>query len=113
MKLRALYATVALFCLLGSLAAAADDKQLQNVHGTVRYQTATGAPKNLAPNATIALVDKDYTITGASSLAAVGLPDSSRVLVDSDSKVQLGFFSRAEGTNATFLVMNGKVRFIV
>lgn len=92
---------------------AGDDKQLQNSKGSVSYQTSTGQPTPVAPNATVVLGDKDYAITGDASLATVGLPDSSRVLVGSESKVQLAFFNQAQGNNAKFLVLNGKVRFIV
>lgn len=93
--------------------AGSSDKVLQNNKGTVSYQLANGAPKPIALNATIALKDKDYTITGASSLASVVLADSSKVLVGSDSKVQLGTFNQVQGNNAKFLVVNGKVRFVV
>jgi hypothetical protein len=110
---RGLYA-FAVFCLACScaVARAADDKQLQNVRGVVHYQVGS-TTKRLPPNATIVLADKDYTITGDASLAAVGLPDSSRVLVGSDSKVQLGFFNQVQGTNAKFVIFKGKVRFAV
>jgi FecR protein len=92
---------------------AAADKELQNSKGSVSYQTSSGKPTPLAPNAVVSLADKDYAITGDESLATVGLPDSSRVLVGSQSKVQLAFFNQAAATNAKFLVFNGKVRFIV
>ncbi len=108
----AIAALGALTLLLSAAASGAVDKQLENMHGSVRYQTGK-AIHALAPNATTSLADKDYAITGSASLAAVGLPDSSRVLVGSDSKVQLAFFDQAEGTTAKFLVFNGKVRFIV
>ena len=114
MMLRNLALAVALSAT-ATLAASADssDKLLQNNKGDVSYQLANGAPKPVAPNASISLKDKDYTITGAASLASVVLPDSSKVLVGSESKVQLGFFNQAQGNNAKFIVMNGKVRFVV
>ena len=114
MKTRiAITAFAVLSCALGAAASASsDDKQLQNMHGNVKYQSAN-ATKPLAPNATIVLADKDYTITGASSLAAVALPDSSRVLVGSDTKIQLGFFNQVQGTSAKFIIYDGKVRFAV
>lgn len=91
-----------------------DDKELQNQRGSVAYQKAsTNKPKPIAKNATVVLNDSDYAITGKESLAAVGLPDSSRVLVGSESKIQLSFFNQAEGNNAKFIVYNGRVRFTV
>lgn len=108
-----LCAFAAFALLLWNVADASADKQLQNLHGSVRYSAPHTTAQALAPNATIALKDEDYTITGASSLAAVGLPDSSRVLVGSSSKVQLAFFNQIEGTNAKFVVYDGKIRFIV
>lgn len=91
---------------------AADEKSLQNMHGDVSYQVANGSSTVLAPNATTVLDERDYAITGAASLAAISLPDSSRVLVGSQSKVQLAAFNQAASTNAKFVVV-GKVRFIV
>ena len=89
------------------------DKELQNSKGSVSYQLPSGQPRVLAPNASVVLEDRDFAITGAESLATVGLPDSSRVLVGSESKVQLAAFNQAEGTTAKFVVVNGKVRFVV
>lgn len=99
--------------LLSTGPALADDKQLQNQKGQVSYQKPSGKAVTLAKDAAIVLGDKDYAITGADSLAAVGLPDSSKVLVGSESKVQLAFFNQAEGNNAKFIVFNGRVRFTV
>jgi FecR protein len=92
-------------------ASAADDKSLQNMKGNVSYGAA-GKHTPLAPNATTVLDDKDYATTGAASLAAIGLPDSSRVLVGAESNVQLASFEQVTGTTAKFVVV-GKVRFIV
>lgn len=102
--------------MLASLTLAAragDDKELQNMKGSVSYQTRSANAKPLAINSTVVLTNNDYAITGPSSLAAVGLPDSSRVLVGAESKIQLGFFDQAATTTARFIVYNGKVRFIV
>ncbi len=90
-----------------------DDKQLQNMKGSVSYQTRSAVPKPLGLNSTVVLTSDDYAITGAASLAGVNLPDSSRVLLGAQSKIQLGFFNQAETTTANFIVYNGKVRFIV
>lgn len=103
-------ATIALLC---AVPASADDKQLQNQRGQVSYQKGSAKAVPLAKDAAIVLADKDYAITGGDSLAAVGLPDSSKVLVGSDTKVQLAFFNQAEGNNAKFVVFAGKVRFTV
>ena len=115
--MRAVLIVCAAFAAIGCLelsAIAGNDKQLQSVKGNVAFQKgANGAAKPLAVSATIGLADKDYAITGLESLAAVGLPDSSRVLVGSQSKIQLGFFNQAEGSNARFIVYNGTVRFVV
>lgn len=114
MKMRTFTAALALLVVVCALQArAGDDKQLQNMKGAVSFQTRNAAAKPLAQNATVVLANNDYAITGPSSLAAVGLPDSSRVLVGSESKIQLGFFNQAETTTANFIVYNGKVRFIV
>ncbi|MDE2483558.1 MAG: FecR domain-containing protein [bacterium] len=104
--------------LLGALALAlpvraANDKELQNMKGSVSYARPSAAAKPLAPNAEIVLGDRDVAITGAASLAGVTLPDSSQVLVGSESRVELGFFKQTEIANAKFVVYDGKVRFTV
>ncbi|HUA09608.1 MAG TPA: FecR family protein [Candidatus Acidoferrales bacterium] len=99
-------------CIGAFPAAGADEKSLQNMHGSVSSQTPPSAAQPLAPNATTVLNDRDYAITGSDSLAAIGLPDSSRVLVGSQSKVQLVSFDTVANTSAKFVVV-GKVRFIV
>ena len=115
MNTRPIAALSALLCAaaLALPVRAADDKQLQNMKGSVSFQTPSSAPKPLALNATTVLDDRDYAITGADSLAGIGLPDSSRVLVGASSKVQLGSFNQAGITTAKFVVFNGKVRFAV
>ncbi len=107
----------ALFCaamfVLTATVSADADKSLQNMKGTVAYQHGTGASQPIAQSASIALHDSDYAITGAKSEAGVSLPDSSKVLVGSDTKVQLAFFNRIHGTNAKFIIYNGKTRFTI
>jgi hypothetical protein len=93
--------------------ALADDKQLQSQKGSVSYQVPNGKPVPLAVNASIGLADRDYAITGGASLGQVTLPDSSQVMVGSDTKVQLAFFNQAQIASAKFVVYNGKVRFAV
>lgn len=92
---------------------AGDDKSLQNVKGSVSYQAPNAAVVPVALKATIPLADEDYAITGGESLAALNLPDSSQVMVGSDSKVQLAFFNRADIATAKFVVYDGRVRFAV
>lgn len=91
----------------------ADDKQLQNQRGAVSYQAPHGKPVPLGVNATIGMADRDFAITGGQSLAQILLPDSSGVLVGSDTKIQLGFFNQAQIATANFVVYNGRVRFAV
>jgi ferric-dicitrate binding protein FerR (iron transport regulator) len=106
----------AVACVLAAAvlpASAADDKSLQNMRGSVSYShSANAQAQPLALNARTVLADRDYTITGDDSLAGIGLPDSSRVLVGSQSKVQLAAFTMTGITQARFVVV-GKVRFIV
>ena len=93
--------------------AAADDKVLQNVKGDVTYQSA-GVSKAVAPNAQIALANNDFAITGDKSLAAISLPDSTKVLVGSQTRVQLAFFDRQPNiSTAQFILYNGTTRFTV
>jgi hypothetical protein len=93
--------------------ALADDKQLQNQKGSVSSQAPDAKPVPLGVNATIAIADRYYAITGGASLAQVFLPDSSRVLVGSDTRVQLAFFNQAQIATAKFVVYGGRVRFAV
>ncbi len=82
------------------------------MHGSVSYKHGNGTPRPLAPSSSTAIEDADFAITGAASLAAIGLPDSSRVLVGADSDVQLAAFNLTDIARAKFVVV-GKVRFIV
>jgi hypothetical protein len=92
---------------------AAEDKLLQNTRGTVSYQTPNAKLTPLAINASIGLTDQATTITGTASLATVTMPDSSQVLIGSDSRVQLASFSQTTVANARFVVYVGGVRFAV
>jgi hypothetical protein len=102
---------LALACALPSLAG--DDKQLQNVKGSVSYQAPNKTPVPVGVNAIVGVNDRYTAITGAGSLGAVILPDSSQVMVGSDSKVQLAFFNQTNVANAKFVLYDGKVRFAV
>jgi len=88
-------------------------KVLQSVKGHVAYQRGSAPQKPLPTNASIALADRDFAMTGDQSQGAVTLADSSRVTMGADTKVQLAFFNQAAGNNAKFLVLNGKTRFEV
>lgn len=92
---------------------AAADKQLQNVKGDVSYQLASGAQRPLAPHASIVLEDNASAVTGSNSLGGIVLPDSSRVMIGSSTKVQLGYFTQAAIASAKFYIPYGKVRFKV
>ena len=109
----ALATLAAIVVCLALPAGASDDKLLQNVKGDVSYQGANQAPVPLALKASIPLTDAAYAITGGSSLAALTLPDSSSVMVGSDTKVQLAFFNQTEIATAKFVVYQGRVRFEV
>ncbi len=93
--------------------AADGNKQVQNLKGTVSYQKPNKPAKPIANQASIVLADKDVTVTGLDSEAAVTLPDSSRVLVGADAKVQLAFFNQTDIANAKFVIYQGRFRFTV
>jgi len=87
------------------------NKQLQNVKGTVSYEHGKTAKHPLAQSATIVLADSDFAITGDASIGAVVLPESSRVTMGSDTRVQLAFFNQVQSTNAKFIIYQGTTRF--
>ena len=95
------------------LAAAPADKSLQNLKGAVSYQVPGAGPHAIAQKATITLADNDTAITGANSVAALDLPDTSRVLIGQNARVQLAFFNQTKIANAKFIVYKGNVRFTV
>jgi hypothetical protein len=106
-------ALLPVLALLLPAASLGDDKSVQNVKGTVSYQAPNAAVVPIALNATIPLADSDVAITGGASLAALNLPDSSQVLVGSDSKVQLAYFNGTPTASAKFVLYDGRVRFAV
>lgn len=108
-------AVVLTVCCLVPVAvhAAGADKALQNLKGSVSYQHGAGSTHEIAPSAVVVLADSDVANTGDASQAAVTLPDSSRVTMGSDTRVQLAFFNQAERANAKFIVYQGKTRFKV
>ncbi|MGR4064952.1 MAG: FecR domain-containing protein [Vulcanimicrobiaceae bacterium] len=113
---RALVAFLSLSFAVATLpAGAAADKTLENLKGNVSYQiTATAASQPIAPQATISLADNAFAVTGPNSMGAIGLPDSSRVLVGQSSRVQLVSFTQTNTNNASFvLVPPSRTRFEV
>jgi solute:Na+ symporter, SSS family len=100
------------FVAIPPSARAAADNVLSNLKGSVSYEDS-GTSKPLATNASIALSDKDFAITGDASLGRVQLPDSSTVTLASQTRVQLAFFHQADVASAQFVVYNGKTRFKV
>jgi hypothetical protein len=99
---------------LGSSAFAGSEKVLQNMKGSVSFQKPNVTQQQpIALNASVDLPDEDYTITGPASLAQLTMPDSSRIMMGADTKVQLASFSQTDVANAKFVIYSGKTRFIV
>jgi FecR protein len=108
-------AAVAVLALAGGLyAAAAEEKTLTSVRGSVSYITyAGGVAHDLAPAASIALSDDDVAETGHASMGTITMPDSSRIVLASDTIVKLDAFTDADVARAHFVVFAGKLRFHV
>ncbi len=104
-------ALLAILCVAPLLVHADGNKQLQNVRGTVSYEHGKTAKHALAQSATIVLADSDFAVTGDASIGAVVLPESSRVTMGSDTRVQLAFFNQIQSTNAKFIIYQGTTRF--
>ena len=107
----------ALAAALGGLsipnAIGSQEKVLANVHGDVSYVSySDGSSHALAASATIPLEDDDVARTGDHSMGAIVLPDSSRIVLASDTAVKLDVFNGAENA-AHFVVAQGKLRFRV
>jgi len=90
--------------------AAEANKTLTNVKGAVSYDRG-GKSGKLVPAASVAMASQDWAETGDASQARVTLPDSSRVLMASDTRVQMVRFDQSDIAHAQFLVDHGKVRF--
>lgn len=99
------------FCAAPLLVHADGNKQLQSVKGSVSYEHGRASAKPLAHSATIVLADNDFAITGDASIGAVVLPESSRVTLGSDTRVQLAFFNQVQIATAKFIVFQGRTRF--
>ncbi|HTA40365.1 MAG TPA: FecR family protein [Candidatus Acidoferrales bacterium] len=111
-------AGVAAASLAGLLTAAAfasaADIQLQNMHGAVTYVSyPSGDARDVAANASVIVKDDDVAKTGDRSMAAVTLPDSSRVILASNTAIKLDTFDAASIAKAHFVVAYGKLRFRV
>lgn len=91
-------------------AAAADDKQLQNLKGSVSYRTASGSVQPVAVRASAVVQENDTAQTAGGSMGAIDLPDSSRILLGANTSVKIDRFDQADITTAAFEVV-GKVRF--
>ncbi|MDB5069038.1 MAG: Na+/solute symporter [Candidatus Eremiobacteraeota bacterium] len=111
-KAAAATAIVLLAVLVPQRAFADANKTLTNVKGSVTYERS-GKEKPLIPAASIALASNDWAATGGASQARVLLPDSSRVLIASDTRVQMTRFEQSDVAHAQFVVDHGRVRFQV
>jgi len=110
-----LRACVPLVALVTALVAGASagDKMLANMHGEVTYVSyGDGSSHLLAPAASVTLQDDDVAKTGSHSMGAIVLPDSSRVILASDTTVKLDTFNAVDSA-AHFVVAQGKLRFRV
>lgn len=99
---------------------AAADKTLSNVRGTVSLDQGAGtAAQPVAVNASVAIADNDFAVTGGvvngvPSQGAIQLPDSTRILVGQSTRVQMKAFDQQPNlTTANFIILNGKLRFAV
>ncbi|GAC1401783.1 MAG: hypothetical protein NVSMB64_00530 [Candidatus Velthaea sp.] len=92
--------------------AATADKELTNLKGAVSYEKG-GKSRPLTPSATVAMADTDVAVTGDVSQARVTLPDSSRVTLGADTRLEMSFFAKTDIANAKFVVYQGKTRFQV
>jgi hypothetical protein len=121
MKGLAAFVLVLAMCLTTVIpSSAAADKTLANVRGTVSLDKGPGsAAQPVAVNASVSIADSDYAVTGgvvngAPSQGAIQLPDSTRILIGQSTRVQMKQFDQQPNlTTASFIILNGKVRFAV
>jgi hypothetical protein len=106
-------AAIALALFAPHPVAADMDKQLTSLKGSVSYERGTAAPRPLTALTSIVLADSDVAATGTDSQGRITLPDSSRVTMASQTRVQMVFFNQTDIANAKFIVYAGKTRFIV
>lgn len=113
--MKAVYASLfAIVVAAMPLGASSDDasRVLENTKGTVTYGASNPAPNPLAPHGRATLSDNDFADTGPNSLATVTLPDSSQIIMASNSSLQMKSFSTTDIAHARFVVV-GKIRFKV
>ena len=91
---------------------AAAEKQLQSLKGSVAY-SSNGTTRPLGLHASITLNDNDWALTGSNSMGGIILPDTSRVILGSNTNVKVETFSQAAVASAKFYIYSGKVRFKV
>lgn len=96
-----------------SASTAGGDKTLQNIKGSVTYGASETPTNPLALHSSATLSDNDYASTGADSQATIALPDSSKLLMGQNSRVQMQSFDVISGVNTAKFVVVGKVRFAV
>ena len=102
-----------LLALLPLSASPADvGKTLQNVKGSVTWGATNPPTTTLGPKSSTTISENDWAATGANSLATIGLPDSSQIVMDANSSVQMTSFNQTDIATARFEVV-GKVRFDV
>lgn len=89
------------------------DKVLENLKGVVRYESPGVAARDVAPNATVAVDDRDTLSTSSASLGRLTLPDSSTVMLGQNTRVGLSYFDFTNAAKASFVLYNGKTRFDV
>jgi ferric-dicitrate binding protein FerR (iron transport regulator) len=106
-------AVLAAICTVAAVAAQSDIL-LTNVHGSVAYVSyPSGDSRDIAPNANVVVKDDDVAKTGDRSMASVTLPDSSKVLLASNTAIKLDTFTQQSVAQAHFVVAYGKLRFRV
>ncbi|MHB8141341.1 MAG: FecR domain-containing protein, partial [Vulcanimicrobiaceae bacterium] len=93
--------------------AASGVKTLGNLRGDVAYQFASEKPLPLPVRTVIVLHNDAFAITGTKSLGVLTMPDSSRVLLGANTRVQLAYFTPGRVASAKFVLYDGKMRFSV
>jgi FecR protein len=118
MKRSILQAVAAAFVLTALLRVPAVADQagilLTNLRGSLAYVSyPSGNVRDVAPNANVVVQDDDVAKTGDRSMAAVVLPDSSKVILAGNTAIKLDTFDAATIARAHFVVAYGKLRFRV
>jgi ferric-dicitrate binding protein FerR (iron transport regulator) len=106
-------AVLAGICTVAAVAAQSDIL-LTNVHGSVAYVAyPAGDSRDIAPNVDVVVKDDDLAKTGDRSMATITLPDSSKVILASNTAIKLDTFTQESVAHAHFVVAYGKLRFRV